>query len=82
MSTPASRSRGDSVRVNDSGTPACKSLSELYVNVPRRFTVWSCDDVSRRTSVPSFSRCLLLPLNHDIVLLAMRLAVRCVVFSI
>jgi hypothetical protein len=48
MSTSALRSRGDSVRVYDTGTPACRSASELYVKVPSRLTVWSCDEPSRR----------------------------------
>src|SRR3954462_1492545 len=57
--------RGDSCLLNDDGCCDSSSASELKVNEPSVFTCWFWVNASRRSSVVSLMRCLLLLLNHD-----------------
>jgi hypothetical protein len=54
-----------SVRLNDDGTPASRSASELKTKVPSRLDARSCVLALYWSSVESFSRCLFASSNQE-----------------
>src|SRR5437870_4153617 len=76
------RSRGDSVRVKTAGFPVSTSASELYRNVPHWLVVRFCEYTSFRTSVSSFTRCLLFSLNQESVFMPLAVFVDVLVFRL